>query len=113
MKHERTKRAKRIEGISLVVDVAVCSHFARSAEYARLPKGSLASLTHLARGCHRHDFSYSQTEAEVPSSSKQTTPRSGLWSIAKATISLLGLAESEDGNGGDGDDSDHSSFASK
>ena len=32
MKHERTKRAKRIEwnNVSLVVDVAVCSHFARS-----------------------------------------------------------------------------------
>ena len=28
--HEQTKRAKRIEWVSLVVDVAVCSHFARS-----------------------------------------------------------------------------------
>ena len=46
------KRAKRIGWVSLVVDVAVCSHFARSIATAHLPKGSLASLAHLKASCH-------------------------------------------------------------
>ena len=38
------KRAKRIGWVSLVVDVAVCSHFAHFIANSYLPKGSLAHL---------------------------------------------------------------------
>jgi len=47
MKHEQTKRAKRIEWVSLAVDVAVCSHFAGfiASMFVFLKARSLRSLT--------------------------------------------------------------------
>jgi len=51
MKHERTKRAKRIEWVSSVVDVAIilCLQPFREIKRSSLPLGShrFASLTHL------------------------------------------------------------------
>jgi len=45
MKHEQTKRAKRIGWVSLVVGVAVCSHFAHFIAQVFHKARSLRSLT--------------------------------------------------------------------
>ena len=89
--HESNKRAKRIGWVSLVVDLAVCSHFAHfvASMYARLPKGSLASLAHfltLSKSANHGKFSISSAPSGVP----RTFVLSLLPAISPAHIKLHG-----------------------